>query len=143
MVLVEARVLGKSRPLVPEWSVPVPTPPDDRGHSGLTLRQLIELIVRSEVLAFDRRQQARTFVRALSGKEMASGAERGRIDPGGRAPSAAPDPDAAVGTALQAFADGLFLVLVDGQEQKDLDREVYVGEQSRVMFLRLVMLAGG
>lgn len=117
--------------------------PDDGGEGGITLRQLIERIVRAEVAAFDRRQDARTFVRVLSAREIAAGAAQGRIDPGGRERSPRPDPDAAVGTALQAFLDGLYLVLVDGHEQRELDREVRIGERSRVMFVRLVLLAGG
>lgn len=143
MVVVEARVLGKQRSLVPEWSVPIPTPPADRGHSGWTLRQLIQRIVRAEVAEFDRRQEARTFVRALSAREVAAGAERGKVDPGGHARGKPADTEAAVAAALQAFEDGLYLVLVDGKEQRELDREVHVGDQSRVMFLRLSMLAGG
>src|SRR5262245_24578314 len=143
MVLVEARVLGKPRSLVPEWSVPIPPQPAERGHSGLTLRQLIAHIVRAEVEAFDRRQEARTFVRALSTREVATGAARGKIDPGGHAPGVRADPDHAVAAALQAFEDGLYLVLVVGSEQRELDREIHCGEQSRVMFLRLTMLAGG
>ena len=42
-----------------------------------------------------------------------------------------------------SFEDGLFLVIVDGQEQRSLDAQVYVQPDSRVAFVRLVMLAGG
>ena len=39
--------------------------------------------------------------------------------------------------------DGLYLVVVDGVEQRSLDSQVFVNPDSRVTFVRLVMLAGG
>jgi len=143
MVLVEARVLGKKRALIPEWSVPVPAEPSSDGEGGLTLRQLIEQIVRAEVTAFQKRQEARRFVRALSEREIAVDREKGRIDPGGTDLAQDVDADQAVATALQGFEDGLYLVILDGHEQKDLDRQVWVTADSRLVFLRLTFLAGG
>jgi hypothetical protein len=49
----------------------------------------------------------------------------------------------AVGTAIEAFEDGLFLVLVDGRQQTDLDAQVFVAADSTVTFVRLVALSGG
>ena len=42
-----------------------------------------------------------------------------------------------------AFGDGLFLVLLDGRQETDLDARVEVGPGSTVTFVRLVALAGG
>ena len=53
------------------------------------------------------------------------------------------DENEAVKTALQAFEDGIYLVLVDGIEQRSLDAVVPVSSESRVLFLRLSLLAGG
>ena len=140
MVLVETRVLGKRRALIPSWAVPVPTEPAD---GGLTLRELIARVVRSEVAAFGERQRARRFVRALTARDVEEGRLRGKIAPGGTSNEQTVDPEEAVGTALQAFEDGLYLVILDGQEQKDLDRQVYVTETSSMVFVRLTFLAGG
>lgn len=142
MVLVETRVLGKKRALIPEWSVPIPTDPDAGGGGGLTLRQLIERIVRAEVDAFGKRQEARRFVKALSEGEIAEGRRRGKVDPGGSDLEQVVDPEEAVATALIGFEDGLYLVIVDGNEQRELDRQVHATESSRVVFVRLVFLAG-
>ena len=142
MVLVEARVLGRKKRLLPDWSVPVPPAEDGRGDGGLTLRELIERVVRADVESFERRQRARRFVRFLSEAEIEAGRTKGRIDPGGHDVDQAVDPDQAVAAALQAFVDGVYLVILDGQEQKDLDRQVYVTEDSRMVFLRLTFLAG-
>lgn len=53
------------------------------------------------------------------------------------------DVEEAIGVALQAFEDGLYLVIVDGEEKRSLDAQVFVKEDSSVAFVRLVMLAGG
>lgn len=46
-------------------------------------------------------------------------------------------------TALEAFEDGLYLVVVDEREQRSLDAQVFLQPDSTVAFVRLVMLAGG
>jgi hypothetical protein len=98
--------------------------------------------VRHEVGAFRGRENARRFVRVLSDREIDDGAARGKIDSGGRSPTGEVDDDAAVGAALQGFEDGLYLVIVDGVEQRDLDRQVFVNSETRIVFLRLTFLAG-
>jgi hypothetical protein len=139
---VETRLLGrKSRPL-DDWSIPTPPPDSFDGGEGLTLRALIARVVRVEVQAFERRDRARRFVRVLSHSEITDAAARGKVDPGGRAPSAPVDENAAVAAALQGFDDGLYLVILDGIEQRELDRQVYLTDDSRLVFLRLTFLAG-
>jgi hypothetical protein len=141
-MFIELRQLGrKSRPL-DGWAVPTPPGADPSEGGGLTLRELIARVVRSEVAGFRERADRRRFVRALTEGEIAEGARRGRIDPGGRKSTEIVDPDAAVGAALQGFEDGLYLVLVDGVEQRSLDSQVYLTADSRLVFLRLTFLAG-
>jgi hypothetical protein len=140
MITVDARVLGKKKPLFTGWSVPIPREPG--GDGGFTLRDLITRIVRAETDAFRKRQEARRLERVLSPAEIDAGEQRGKIDPGGRELKQAVDDDAAVGNALQAFEDGIYLVLIDGEEQRDLDRQIHLQDESRVTFLRLVLLAG-
>ena len=53
------------------------------------------------------------------------------------------DPEQAIATALEAFEDGLFLVVVDETEVKELDSVVPLTESSRLTFIRFTMLAGG
>jgi hypothetical protein len=141
-MVIETRILGrKSRPL-DRWAVATPPPSYDTDGGGLTLRELITRVVRSEVAAFDRREQVRQLLRVLSESEIVEGAARGKVDPGGHEPTGPADPDAAVGAALQGFEDGLYLVILDGVEQRDLDRQVYLTAESRLVFLRLTFLAG-
>jgi len=142
VVVVEARMLGRKQPLVPRWSVPVPIEPTGGDGNELTLRDLITRIVRAEVRAFRERQDARRFVRVLSEREIERGRQRGRIDAGGSDLEQHVDPEVAVATALQGFLDGLYLVLLDDAEQRELDQRIHVTESSRVVFLRLTFLAG-
>ena len=142
MITINGKTVGRKKPLFADWSIPFP--PDLRpGGDRLTLRDLITRIVRAEVEAFRQRQHDRQFLRALTEKEIADAAGKGKVDMGGRKLQQAVDDEAAVGTALQAFGDGLYLVIVDGEEQAELDREVHLQPDSRVTFVRLVMLAGG
>jgi hypothetical protein len=141
MLVIETRALGRKRPLLDDWSVDLPPSPDD-GDGGLTLRELISRVVRAEVAAFRMRQKDRSLVRVLSAREIADGAARGRVDSGGRPAEQEVDEEAAVGVALAAFEDGLYLVILDSQEQTELDLPVYPRPDSRLVFLRVAFLAG-
>jgi hypothetical protein len=140
-MFIETRLLGrKARPL-DGWTVPAP-PGTGGDGDGLTLRELISRVVREEVRAFARRDQARRLVRILSEAEITEAAARGKVDSGGHAPSEPVDAEAAVGAALQGFEDGLYLVVLDGTEQRELDRQVFPTPDSKMVFLRLTFLAG-
>ena len=110
----------------------------------MTLRQLIESVVRAEVTAFKERQLDRQFVHVLTSKQIEAGAVKGKIQSGGSdVPLQEVDAESAVGTALQAFEDGLYLVVIDGIEQTELDQQVFVQDESQIVFIRLTLLAGG
>ena len=142
MVTISGKALGRKKPLFADFSIAFP--PDLReGGDRLTLRDLITRMVQGEVAAFRQRQEERKLIRALTAKQIEEGAKKGKIDMGGRDLDQKVDEDAAIGTALQAFEDGLYLVVVDGEEHKELDREVYLQPDSRVTFIRLTLLAGG
>lgn len=141
LLTIDARAPGRRRPLIPQWQIPLPPDPLGRGEP-LTLRALISRIVAAEVAAFRERQEQRNLVRVLSAAEIDEGARRGKVDAGGRELHQTVDEGQAIGTALQAFEDGLYLVVLDGREQRDLDEQVFPGPDSHLTFLRLVMLAG-
>lgn len=138
---ISARVMGRRQPLVPDWQLPLP--PDEPGRGeALTLRQLITRVVLQEVQAFKERQNERRLVRILTEREIEEGLSKGRVDSGGRDLEQPVDPEDAVGTALQAFEDGIYLVILDGEEQRELDREIHLQPDSHLVFLRLTLLAG-
>lgn len=142
MITIAGKALGQRRPLFEDWSIPFP--PDLRGEGDeLTVRDLIARVVRSEVASFRERQEERKLARVLSAGQIADAAARGKVDMGGRDLGQSVDDDQAVAAALQAFEDGLYLVVLDGLELRDLDRRVFLNPDSRLTFIRLALLAGG
>jgi hypothetical protein len=142
MIMIEGKALGNRRRLFADWSIPMP-PELGGGGGGLTLRDLIERVVRAEVSAFRERREDRRLVHVLSAAEIAEGTARGKVDIGGRELDQEVDDDQAVAAAIQAFEDGIYLVAVDGHQVSDLDRAVFLNPDSRVTFIRLALLAGG
>jgi hypothetical protein len=141
-IVVEGKVLGQKRPLFTDWHIHLP-PLWQREGDRLRLRDLITRVVVEEVDAFRQRQAERRLARILSQVDIQAGVESGKVDPGERDLKQEVDTDDAVGSALQAFEDGLYFVFLDGVQQTHLDQEVYLKTDSKVTFLRLVALAGG
>jgi hypothetical protein len=139
MLTIERRTT-RTRGAGPSFHAPLP---DGAADGGLTLRELIALAVIAELAAFSERRVERTFAQVLTDERLEQGLAAGRIDSGERRSPQPPSPDEAVATAISAFEDGLFLVLVDGRQEAELDAQVLVGPDSAVTFLRLVALAGG
>lgn len=139
-LVVSTRVLGTRKPLLADFSV---TPPTDLGDGdGIRLRHLIEFVVRREVEKVSHRQEQNRFDRVLSSRAIAEGAARGKVDPAGKSFDQAVDAEDAVAAALLAFEDGLYLVIVDEIERRDLDEPVRLSPDSRLTFVRLTFLAG-
>ncbi len=146
-MLITGKTLGSKKRLFEDWSLPVPPNNNDDGGGGgggVTLEQLIERIVREEVKNFQKRQHDRQFLRALSAAQIEAAAERGKIEMGASEVGIQQvDPDQAVGAALQAFEDGLYLVVIDDVEYRSLEQQVFLQPDSRITFIRLTMLTGG
>jgi len=139
---ITGQTIGSKKPLFSDWSIPFP--PEWEGSGGQTLRHLIGRIVRTEVEAFRNRQEFRSTFRALTARQIEEGREKGKIESGGsEVEIRSVDEDEAVAIACQAFEDGLYLVVIDGEDCRELDRQIYVQPDSRVTFIRLTLLAGG
>jgi hypothetical protein len=139
---ISGKAIGARKPLFADWSVPLP--PDWDSTGGRTLRDLIACVVGAEVRAFRERQIERQMFRALTAREIAAGAEKGKIEMGGSDVSPqSVDEDDAVAVACQAFEDGIYLVVIDGEEQREIDCEIHLRPDSHVTFVRLTLLAGG
>lgn len=138
MVTVDAKVLGQKKSLLDGVKIPL----DLAGR--VTLQDLITRIVIDQVEAFHQRQDERRLIRFLSAQQIADGAARGKIEMGGsEVATQTIDDQAAVANALQAFRDGIYLAFVNGQQVQQLDTQVQLQPDTRVSFVRLVMLAGG
>lgn len=139
---VEGKQFGRgNKALFPNFQMPLP--PQWQGTT-ITLRTLLDAVVRAEVTAFQERQEKRTVLQALTTAQIAEGVAKGKIDSGG-SPDAmqSVSADEAVQTALQAFEDGLYYVFINDAQKESLEDTFLVGLDTRVTFLRLVALAGG
>ncbi len=140
MLTISGQQLGKRKRLFDDYSIPLP--PDSGDGGPWTLRKLIITIVNREVEAFTRRQAENRLEKVLSSQQIQASAAQGKVAMGGRNIHQKVDPESAVANALQAFEDGLYLVMLDGVEHRNLDAVIAVNEHSRVTFIRLVFLAG-
>ena len=136
---VEAAVPGRRRAGTAEHSLALDLPVDD----PVPLRAIVEAVVRAEVHAFRQRAEEQRFVRVLTERALAEGVERGAVRSGGSEAATEVDVDRAVASALLAHEDGLFKVIVDDEPVDTLDTPVALRQESRLLFLRLVALAGG
>ncbi|XVJ60115.1 MAG: hypothetical protein HEQ23_12255 [Tepidisphaera sp.] len=158
MLTIVGRSVGSRKPLFADWALPLPPEwasgdggngegGDGEGRGGgggLTLAGLIERIVRHELAAFSARNERRRLDRVLSADQIEAGLEAGRVSPEGRQGlNKAPEAEEAVAAALQAFEDGLYLVVIDEMEHRDLDAQVWLTADSTIVFLKLTFLAGG
>jgi hypothetical protein len=140
--VVDGKVIGQKHPLFTDWHIELP-PVDENNGGSLKLRDLIRSIVDKEVDAFKSRQEKRRLARVMSRQEIAQGIEGGKVDPGERDLEQYVDNEESVAVALQTFEDGLYFVFIDEVQQTDLDSEVFLKTNSRVVFLRLTALVGG
>ncbi len=140
-ITVATKVVGQKKPAFTDWRIPLP--PQSDGSSSYALREVITWIVVSEVEAFRQRQEQRKLMQIFTAAQIQEGAERGKIDMGEGDLQQTVNEDAAIATALQAFGDGLYYVFVDDVQHESLDQTVFVGENSRILFVHLIALAGG
>ncbi|MFO0841104.1 MAG: hypothetical protein U0797_01730 [Gemmataceae bacterium] len=82
MLTISGKALGRKKPLFADFSAPLPPGLGDGG--ALTLRDLISHVVRHEVQAFQRRQEDRTLLHALTARQIEEGVAKGKVDLGGR-----------------------------------------------------------
>ena len=81
MLTVSAKAIGQKKPIVADFSIPVP----DGITTGrpVLLRDVIEHVVRAEVAAFRDRQAERRLFRALTAKQIEEGLSAGKVSAGG------------------------------------------------------------
>ena len=141
IIKVGAKVVGQKRALFNDY--PISLISNEDGHSRMTLRELIAAVVAHEVQAFRERQEERKLALILSPEQITQGAARGKVDLGERDLQQTVIESDAIKTALQAFEDGLYYVFLNDTQLEVLDEDVTVSHDSRLLFVRLVALAGG
>lgn len=116
----------------------------------LSVAELIRAAVRAQMLLRRLREQSQVAVVPaghLSESDIQKGLKSGRIALKKAQAAAATDwfseEQRELAHALKLFQDGGFQVLLDGQLHRDSERIVEINEQSSILFLRLMPLAGG
>lgn len=165
-MIIETKILGRRtslerRPV--ELSDIVPdSPPNDTADKTCTLEQLLTMLVQHEVSQYNERQNSVIddanagadasdgtgtgkvgLLRVLTEQELSDGAAAGKIQIAPQARAKLADPHEALQVALQGFKDGLYYVFVDDKQIEDLNHALKLREESTVLLLRLVALAGG
>ncbi len=133
---ISGKVIGKSQNLFTTWHMDLP-------NQQLTLGKLLTQIVQTEIGAFRDRQSQQRLTKVLGLVEIEAGVARGKVDSGGSELNQLVNEQQAIDNALQAFADGFYLVFIDDQQQEDLADIVDLKANSELLFLRLTPLVGG
>ena len=113
---------------------------ESSGSDDFRVRHLIAKLVHESVRDFHLKEREGAF-KLLTAESLAAGLATGKI---GRPRDEAQqvDVDGAVGNALQAFEDGLYLLFVDNVQKTTLDERVTLAVDSRVRLIRLTALSG-
>ena len=106
-----------------------------------SLRELLLAMVKEEVRRYNDAQASDGLLRWLSQGELEDLAGEGKVSFGGVVAGQA-DLGKAEQVMLAAFEDGLFRVLVDGEEVADPEAPLALTESSVVTIIRLSFLAG-
>ena len=106
-----------------------------------SLRELLLAMVKEEVRRYNDAQASDGLLRWLSQGELEDLAGDGKVSFGGAGARPA-DLRKAEQVMLAAFEDGLFRVLVDGEEVADPEAPLALTESSVVTIIRLSFLAG-
>lgn len=116
---------------------PVEIPPETA-----TLRALLTAIVRQEVTAFRKRQEAAALLPYLTQASLDDAATSGKVGFGVIYGEKTPDVQNAINAVMLAFEDGLFRVFLDDEPLTELDAPQVFPADATLTFLRLTFLAG-
>jgi hypothetical protein len=133
-IFIRLKAAGRRRDMLQKTSFILPDDTDSP-------EKLITFLVRENVRAFNAREVDAPLFRYLSKEELDDGAYTGKIAFGDRRGQKDQDEDEAIRNALQSFADGLYLILINDADVSS-GPSFSLGPGDTVTFIRLVMLAG-
>ena len=107
-----------------------------------TVRGLIAAFVHAEVERFNDKDTELPLLALMSAEEIDDNAKAGKVAFGRLWSDNKADEAKTVEAAFADFGDGLFRVLMDDEELKELDHPVKITEGTVFTFIRLTFLAG-
>lgn len=113
---------------------------DDDSIEPFRVRDLITKLVAESVRDFHVREKDRA-IQFLTPERIDQGLEQGRFG-SPREEAQRVETDVAIGQALQAFEDKLYLLFIDDTEKRSLEELVVLQPETVVTIIRLTALAG-
>jgi len=142
MVSIQGKSVGGRKRLFDDFSVPIAKLQSPDNTSNLS--ELIKAIVTDQANEFSKRQTENQLLRVLTSDEIQDGLHAGKISSGSTdVPKQPVDITQAVASAIDAFSDGLYYVFIDSTQITTLEEKFRLEENSRIMFVRLTLIAGG
>jgi len=138
-IYISIKMLGKRQPIITKQAFLL----TDVFLEQPTLQNFLQLVVTKEVANYNEKTTNKSLLPYLDKTTLAKMAEYGKVDFGEMYNTEPAILEEAVSTAIQAFEDGLFMILIDGAICRNLAQKIQFRENSEVVFLRLVALAGG
>lgn len=116
--------------------------PYDTELTDCSLRDLLAFLVGEEVRRFNQRSEKPDLLRYLTAEDLEAAADAGKVDFHAVYRDRKADPDQALKTALEAYADGLVRVFRNDRELTDLDQPLTLREGDVLTLIRLTFLTG-
>lgn len=107
-----------------------------------SLRELLIGLVTFYAHEFNAQIAEPDLVRFLTNEEIQQQVHTGKVGFGNKYNEQTTDWQQAVMTAIQAYEDGLYRVIINEQEPLDLDGPLEIEEGDQLTFIKLTMLAG-
>ncbi|TBN06690.1 hypothetical protein EYD45_02055 [Hyunsoonleella flava] len=111
-------------------------------HQINDLKDLIIACVSSKVRQYNSKREKNQLLSFLTPSQIQEQSETGKISFGDIANFKLADETESIETALQAYADGMFLVFLDDEEVSTLDTKIALSKDTNITFLRMTFLTG-
>ena len=134
---VSAKQLGRKQALIVNKVIEI----EDIGPHP-TAQRLIEAVVDQQVRVYNNKPLEKNLLPFLDREAVDIAEKSGKIGFGSIYNESKADPLEAQKVALQAFADGLFVLFADDQEFTKAEETINIHSTTIITFIRLTFLAG-
>ena len=134
-IFVNVKSIGKRKPVFTPKPIDIP-------EDIQNLTQLIEAVVTSEVGEYNKRKSDKGLLRYLTEQQINDQAYIGKIGFSRIYNDKKPDLRKSIETAVRAFEDGIYMVVINNEEIKDKQTLIKLKDGDTVTFIRLTFLAG-
>ncbi len=134
-VFINVKSIGKRKPAMN-------LAPYSLSNNIANLRNLITAVVNIEVDRYNSREMDSVLLPFLTEVQIEDQSKTGKVGFGRIYSDRKANPDKSVSIALQGFEDGLFRVMVNDTEAKELDTLISLKDGDTLTFIRLTFLAG-